>query len=825
MTKEKQFSSEYTQLFLSSLEWSLSEHKQINGNKLTFHGLPVEEWAGSGYVVGAMFDPYVLVAELEPSNIYLDWPQDELPGIELHEIRPSQKEQISFRINDQRFPVLYLPMIWGGVEYRRFSATGDWEIEATIAELPALVTTKGCAVFAFNPLRVIHRYLSMAAPTNTRDLIDLLVKAVLGASGIKCDLDDEDLRRDFHSLGVSSFLLGQMHNVAGKPWNIAEFLPDLHKASRAYMDGDKKHAKDILSELFKFFAQKRAQLVKVPVYIMPIPHGGILFEDEGYAEYDSPELAVRALTLYLDWHDRFGFRFAPDIGAGTLEELTKLYPQTMGRLRKAWDDGGIEFVNGTYSQPYMQLWHCWDQKKQFEVGLETFTKIFGRRPEVYAAQEIAYHPALPQILCKYGFKYAVHRSQNLGFVPIDNAPLINWLSPDGNGIRTLPSHPLRSELHGGQMCRHFPLMQLNSANDNLPFIVFTSLIDQTFIDLYLEEVVRANAYAPVWGEFVTPSEFFKMTENINATDTYYGLDEYHYDLDIASNSIHGHQTGGYSSEQAFIFSESARLQKLEKNGNLSEKELKRLLNQEAHDSYIIPYFATGYFMGDLLTDYNGPRYRFSNDLARGIDHFIRDAVGYPEIFSDYAPATPEPCVIDGTTMSSCGHTVRINPDLGMVVELDGIPCSLGLLKYDNASFAVENISPDGSKLVMSGILPGFGKMTLEYFFSNKRLYCEFAVTEQTVKWSMGRTCWNDCVYLEHAKPEPAEVVRTVSGVSQATELERFHSLDTLELRNAGYYIRLRHGGNIFFRQTETAVCNRLWCYDEFCDCFWWAVEL
>ena len=69
------------------------------------------------------------------------------------------------------------------------------------------------------------------------------------------------------------------------------------------------------------------------------------------------------------------------------------------------------------------------------------------------------------------------------------------------------------------------------------------------------------------------------------------------------------------------------------------------------------------------------------------------------------------------------------------------------------------------------------------------------------------------------------MVRTVSGVTQPTVLERFHSLDVLEIREADSLVQLKHGGNIFFRQTPTSVQNRLWCYDEFCNRFYWAVAI
>jgi len=350
-------------------------------------------------------------------------------------------------------------------------------------------------------------------------------------------------------------------------------------------------------------------------------------------------------------------------------------------------------------------------------------------------------------------------------------------------------------------------------------------MDQTFIDIYNEEILRANHYAPVWGEFVTPSEFFKITNEIEAEPRCYALDQYHYALDQAGNSFHGHQSGGYSSEHAFMFKESLRLRELDRQGVLPEPDLKRLLNQEAHDCYIIPYFATGYFMEGGMTDYDGPRYRSSNDQPRGLNRYIRDTVGYPKTFSDHAPVRPEPCLIQGGTLSSGGKNVQIDLKTGAVVSLAGKKVSLGALKYNGVAFEVQKVKGSGERLCLSGLLPGFGAVAIEYFMNAGWLYGGVSCPVMDHRWEDTKITWMDAVYLEHSKSQQAGVVRTVSGVTQPTVLERFHSLDVLEIREADSGVQLKHGGNIFFRQTPAAVQNRLWCYDEFCNRFYWAVSL
>ncbi|MFZ2657560.1 MAG: hypothetical protein WAX69_21675, partial [Victivallales bacterium] len=638
-------------------------------------------------------------------------------------------------------------------------------------------------------------------------------------------------------------LVCQLFRAAGKKWNVKEILPELHRAAEYYMSGEYAKAGKTLSGLFGLLEKRRKEIVDVPIYIMTMPHGGIIIENEGYAEYDWPDAAAKVLNLLLDWTEKYGYRIAPDIGAGTLEEFVKVHPETVDRMKKMWIKGDMEFVNGTYSQPYMQVWPAWDQDKQFEAGLKTFMDIFGRRPTVYAAQEIAHHPALPEILVKNGFKHAIHRSQNLGLVPIDKSPIIDWQSPSGVSIRSLPSHPLRTERRGGEIWRHFPILLTSERNRDLPFISFTSLMDQTFIDIYNEELLRANRYAPVWGEFVTPSEFFERTKGCKAVKTCYTLDQYHYDLDLSGNSIHGHQTGGYSSEHAFMFKESARLQALEKRGRLLENkcstgilpvklkynspydELKLLLTQEAHDCYIIPYFAPGYFMDGGLTDYCGPRYQCVNDGPRGIARCIRDAAKYPKVFSDTAPSKAVKAKIIGGVISSKDHRAEIDGRSGKVVSIDGKKVSLGFLKFDGVPFEVQKMFSKADRLCLSGKIPGFADAVLEYFFGTGGLLCEISVGRPLFVWSDTKISWGSCVYLEHSKDESAEIIRNVSGVAQATGIEKFHSLDFLDIRNEKVPIRLRHGGNIFFRQTKKAVHNRLWCYDEFCDKFWWGAGL
>lgn len=790
--------------YLTTLPEALLRAVALSGKSVTFDELPIEEWAGPAYAVAALFDPYLLTADLPPVKVVLEAGQGEK--------RASRKECIRFRSRGGRDAVYRLPMLWGGVDFHILKVSEGWRQIASVGEFAGCLVRPGEAVFAFHPLRVIHRYLNMAQPESTWDFTDLLIHAVLAAGGCDRELDDDDLRRDFHAFGINLVLLLQFGLCAGKEIDTATLPSLLMTAATHYRAGDKTSARQSLGAAFARLAAEVRRLEKRPVYFMNLPHGGIQFAQEGFAEFDSPEEAARVLNLYLDWLDKYGYHFAPDIGAGTLAEFAKTNPLTIARLRQKVAEETVEMVNGSFSQPYGHLFPEWDNRRQFERGQEVLTELFGRPAQTYASQEISLHPKLPDILADYGFRYALHRSQNLGLGPVDPTPLIAWTGPDGKSVRALPSHPLRSDRRGGEIYRHLGVLLASRRNGEIPFIAFTNFIDQSFIDIYHEEVVRGNAYTQVWGKFVTPAEFFAATAQLDAPAKRYRLDDCHYALGFGKGGgFHGHQTGGLSTKHVFLAQEARQL----REQNAKGEALDAFLNREAHDCYIVPYFATGSFMEGGLTDYNGPRYLFANDGPRGIDRFLCDAAGYPHQCTDAPTTLPQVATWDGKILQSGGRTVAVDPVTGVVDQ------KFGRLRTDTANFVAEKAEFTGDRLVLTGSVAGFGKVSLTYFIADAVLYVVMARLDDERKWEMSAVEWNDAVYLRHAKSPAEPVIRTVCSVSEPTELDYFHSLDSLSIGKHALY----HGGNVFFRQSVDYVDNRLWCYGEFCRSFWWGIKL
>ena len=746
--------------------------------------------------------------------------EGDLAGLSMTGVCEPQKECLEFasvRVGER---VLHLP-----TPYMRLNTTEDWTVLATCAELPGAVARPGITAFAFDPTYLITKHLDMDEPDITADLIDLIVRAVLGARDVEPNLEADDLRRDFHALGISYALSVELHSLFNESLETERLFAVLQEAAVHFQQGPKEPSQTRLAACFQILVEARKKLFAGSIYMMDLPHGGILLEREGYGEYDWPEAAAKVLLMDLDWSERFGYRFAPDIGAGTLKNLAATHPNTIQKLRDAWEERQIEFVNGTWSQPYLQLWDVWSQRKQFAEGLQVFDDLFGRKPTTYAAQELALHPGLPALLREFGFEHAIHRSMNYGTTPLENALLIDWEGHDGATIPTLPAHAPRTEKMGSAIYRNLPRLIKETVDARLPFAAITNFIDQTFVGAYKEEVVRAGRLCDLWGRFVTPSEFFKATAATPRTPRCYRLDDYDYDHEMPPDNYHRYESGGFASLIEHWSQVGRELKRKEEDGFYDKDDLVRLLEGQSHDGYVVSYFKRGAFLDIYLTDYAGPRYKVTSDNPRGVDQFLRDSLQVPRSMSARLPAVLEDAQIAGNTISDGEVRFTVETDTGHVCEINGVPVKLGLLQYDDGAAVCQVSSADQGRIVVEGELPGFGEVRLTYGVSAGTLFC--FVEGSATDWKPNSVIpyWDDCVFLSHSVAREAEVLRHSSGVSEVTQRAEFFSSEQVTVREASWSLRFGHGGNIFFKRSGDELCNRLWTYNEISDSFWWSVSL
>ncbi|MBM4042716.1 MAG: hypothetical protein FJ290_29870 [Planctomycetes bacterium] len=766
--------------------------------------------AAEGYAVAVAWDPRILALQDDDSEVALYLKPDALaaaPPPDLAAAGPfaSSKERIVIPTAEAE-RTLHLPR---DTRLACLRPAGTWMPIGTVGQHPAALVGNEEVVFAFDPTDLIARYLNMMDTTVAADVLDWMAGCALRSVGLRPPRLRRDWR-DFHALGVAVWSVERLAKELSRPFDPA---PIRRLAVAAAGLGDD------LGPAFAALAQARKQVLDLPIYFIDILHGGILIGREGFAEYDWPQAAADLLDFYEVWSRDLGYRYSHDVAAGTLLNLAPMFPETIARLRAAWDEGRTEFANGTWSQPYLHLWSREECRQQFVHGLAAFTELFGRRPTTYAAQEFALHPALPDMLREFGFTHAVHRVQNMGIAPDDDRPLIDWEGVGGAVIPTLPSHSPKSEKFGSGIYANWPRLVAETHRRGLPFVALVNLIDQTFIGAYKEEFVRACRFGDALGRFATCTDFFAATADVPRARHRYAWDDYVFDLEMPTNNYHRYESGSFSSTIEYWRGVVADMAGREP----TLKEWRRVLDGEAHDTYVLPNFKTGAFLDLYLTDYPGPRYRVTVDERRGVTRFIRDAVGFPRELHA-APPVRSPAF----TRSSCPCPHERPPEGGTPTGAELDPATGGVL-IEGRLFGVLASTRGASRVSQGGpgwaflYLDDVGAYIVRAWRQGDTVYGLVEQDPKTTPWFRHDVpYWQDCVYLRHALAEgDAPIIRYYWGIGEPTRHAEFYSRDRVTIGR----VELLHGGNGFYRATGGELHNRLWSHNESARSFWWGVRV
>ncbi len=758
--------------------------------KLTFP----DGCAMEGYAVAVAWDPRILALEDDTSEVALWLKPDALaaaPPPDLAVAGPfaSSKERIVIPTAEAE-RALHLPR---DTRLACLRPAGTWMPIGTVGQHPAALVGNEEAAFAFDPTDLIGRYLNMMDTTVAADVLDWMAGCALRAVGLRPARLRRDWR-DFHALGIAVWTVERLAEELGQPFDPS---PIRRLAVAAAEFGDD------LGPAFAALAEARRRVLDLPIYFIDILHGGILVGREGFAEYDWPQAAADLLDFYETWSRDLGYRYSHDVAAGTLLNLAPMFPETVARLRAAWDEGRTEFANGTWSQPYLHLWSREECRQQFVHGLAAFDQLFGRRPTTYAAQEFALHPALPDMLREFGFEHAIHRVQNMGTAPDDDRPLIDWEGVGGAVIPTLPSHSPKSEKFGSGIYANWPRLVADTQRRGLPFVALVNLIDQTFIGAYKEEFVRAARFGDALGRFATCTDFFAATADVPRVRHRYAWDDYVFDLEMPTANYHRYESGSFASTIEYwrgVVADTAGREP-------TVAEWRRVLDGEAHDTYVLPNFKTGAFLDLYLTDYPGPRYRVTVDERRGVTRYIRDAVGFPR---EFHATPPVPVGGDGP--------VEVDPKTGGVIVEGRL---FGVLASTRGDSHVVAIEPGAATRVVVAI-DAVGEFLIHLWRRDGVVYGRVQRPADIPWFCHDVPYWEDCVYLRHAPgDDEAPVVRYYWGIGEATRLADFYSRDRVTVGR----VELFHGGNGFYRLANGELHNRLWSHNESARSFWWGVRV
>jgi hypothetical protein len=89
-----------------------------------------------------------------------------------------------------------------------------------------------------------------------------------------------------------------------------------------------------------------------------------------------------------------------------LQSMCQRFPDVYAWTKKLYENGSLDFLDGTYSQAHQQVLGSESNWRQLEFGHEVYKELFDKKIDVYSRQETGLHLQLPQLLKLFGYKFA-----------------------------------------------------------------------------------------------------------------------------------------------------------------------------------------------------------------------------------------------------------------------------------------------------------------------------------------------------------------------------------------------------------------------------------
>jgi len=348
---------------------------------------------------------------------------------------------------------------------------------------------------------------------------------------------------------------------------------------------------NILTKLFSII--KRDVLPNT--YFIIGGHGGIIINDIGFCEFDSPSLAIEDLLKKMQLAIETNMPYNIEIATSCLEWLDKNYPNKIKEFLSIFKRGRFEIINPSYSQPYNLLIGPESNIKQFEYGLNILKRL-GLSSNIFYCSESSIHPQIPQILKGFGLKYGSLRTRIFGVNPTSNSAYINWIGLDNTTIDSMidQSGLFNGEYWHGTFFKELPNLLFQAvARPFMEYIIYSNLEDFRNPQSYQKEIWRVSKYSEIFGKFLLCSEFFKIIKK----DGEYKYQRDEFLLGDFLFKVPELYLQNKNSEIILLSAEIINyiLGIFENNTNdiFFEDLWKKLLISQSHDCYAVPYIRPG----------------------------------------------------------------------------------------------------------------------------------------------------------------------------------------------------------------------------------------
>ena len=161
-----------------------------------------------------------------------------------------------------------------------------------------------------------------------------------------------------------------------------------------------------------------------------------------------------------------------------LELLGQDAPDVFGQMQKYAQEGRVQFYNGTYAQPHLQILSSEANLRQFEYGLDAYRELGLGRVLAYVHQEASVHEQMPQLLRAFGFEFSAVPGFLSTLVWLDEGELVlhgvrgprfvqghefsAWQGLDGTQIPLYLHQPIPREMSLAETLAHEEVIGLQS---------------------------------------------------------------------------------------------------------------------------------------------------------------------------------------------------------------------------------------------------------------------------------------------------------------------------------------------------------------------------
>ncbi|MCK4381078.1 MAG: hypothetical protein KAW51_08060 [Candidatus Lokiarchaeota archaeon] len=348
---------------------------------------------------------------------------------------------------------------------------------------------------------------------------------------------------------------------------------------------------NILSKLFSIIKRD----VLPDTYFIIGGHGGIIINDIGFCEFDSPKLAMEDLLKKMQLAIETNMPYNIEIAISCLEWLDKNSPDKIKEFLRIFKQGRFEIINPSYSQPYNLIIGPESNIKQFEYGLNVLHRL-ELSSNIFYCSESSLHPQIPQILKGFNIKYGSLRTRILGVNPTSNSAYINWTGLDNTTIETIvdQSGVFNGEYWHGTFFKEIPNLLFQSvARPFMEYIIYSNLEDFRNRQPLQEEIWRISKFSEIFGNFLQCSEFFEIIEKNG--EFKYKRDEFLLGnfIFILSELFLQNKNSEIILISAEIINCILGIFSMKSNDNLLEDLWKKLLLTQTHDCYAVPFIRPG----------------------------------------------------------------------------------------------------------------------------------------------------------------------------------------------------------------------------------------